>query len=96
MTLISGRENDVVGNELRLGGTVTSLGGRKTRGEVSALVGVPMSSGRMSLEVLLAIRRHVRPWLDLYVLGGPGLGLAMDTPSFRVIGGASFSTAKID
>ena len=92
----SGRKNDVIGNELRLGATVTSLGGKKTRGELSVLLGVPLSSGRMSTEVLLGIRRHALPWLDLWVLGGPGIGLAMDTPAFRVIAGASFSSVKID
>jgi hypothetical protein len=93
---ISRRENDVVGNEVRLGATVTSLGGRKTRGEVSALLGVPLQGGRLSVEALLAIRRHALPWLDLYVLGGPGVSTALDTPTFRVIAGASFATAKID
>jgi hypothetical protein len=93
---ISQREHDVIGNEVRLGATVTSLGGKKTRGELSALVGVPLQGGRPSLEALLAIRRHALPWLDLYVLGGPGLSTALDTPTFRVIAGASFSNAKID
>ncbi|MDY7225602.1 flagellar motor protein MotB [Hyalangium rubrum] len=92
----SQREHDVLGNELRVGATVTSLGGKKTRGEVSALVGIPLSGGQVGGEVLLAIRRHALPWLDLYVLGGPGLGRAMDMPTFRVIAGASFSSVKID
>ena len=93
---ISLRERDVIGNEVRLGATVTSLGGRKTRGELSALVGLPLQGGRMSVEALLAIRRHALPWLDLYVLGGPGVSSAMDTPAFRVMAGATFSNAKID
>jgi hypothetical protein len=93
---ISLREKDVVGNELRLAATVTSLGGKKTRGELSVLTSVPLDGGRMSTEVLLAIRRHALPWLDLYVLGGPGIGTAFDTPSFRVIAGAAFSNGKID
>ncbi|HYH95620.1 flagellar motor protein MotB [Hyalangium sp.] len=93
---ISQREKDVVGNELRLAATVTSLGGKKTRGELSVLTSVPLGGGRMSTEVLLAIRRHALPWLDLYVLGGPGIGTAFDTPSFRVIAGAAFSNGKID
>lgn len=93
---ISQREHDIIGNEVRLGATVTSLGGRKTRGELSALVGLPLQGGRMSVEALLAIRRHSLPWLDLYVLGGPGISTALDTPTFRVIAGASFSNAKID
>jgi hypothetical protein len=93
---ISQRENDILGNEVRLGATVTSLGGRKTRGELSALLGVPLQGGRLSAEALLAIRRHALPWLDLYVLGGPGVSTALDTPTFRVIAGAAFSNAKID
>jgi len=93
---ISLREHDVIGSELRVGATVTSLGGRKTRGELSVMTALPLDDGRMSTEVLLAIRRHALPWLDLYVLGGPGIGIASDTPSFRVIAGASFSTARID
>lgn len=93
---ISQRENDVVGSEVRLGATVTSLGGRKTRGELSALLGVPLQGGRLGVEALLAIRRHALPWLDLYVLGGPGVSTALDTPTFRVIAGASFANAKID
>jgi hypothetical protein len=96
ITPYSNRPKDVIGNELRLGGTVTSLGGKKTRGEVSLLLGIPLSGGRLNTEVLLAIRRHVTPWLDLYVLGGPGLGVALDTPAFRVFAGASFSNALID
>jgi hypothetical protein len=93
---ISQRDNDILGNEVRLGATVTSLGGKKTRGELSALMGVPLEGGRLSVEALLAIRRHALSWLDLYVLGGPGISTALDTPTFRVIAGASFSTAKID
>jgi hypothetical protein len=96
LSAITGRPNDVVGNEMRLAATVTSLGGKKTRGELSVLLGLPMQGGRMSTEVLLAIRRHARPWLDLYVLGGPGISVAMDTPAFRVIAGMSISSAKID
>lgn len=92
----TGRKADVIGNEMRLATTVTSRSGKKTRGEVSLLLGLPLNGGPMSTEVLVAIRRHALPWLDLYVLGGPGVGTAMDTPSFRVIAGACFATAKID
>lgn len=93
---ISLRERDVMGSELQLGATVTSVGGKKTRGELTAMTALPLDGGRMSTEVLLAIRRHALPWLDLYVLGGPGIGVASDTPSFRVIAGAAFANAKID
>jgi hypothetical protein len=92
----SQREHDVLGSEVRLAATVTSRGGRKTRGELSMLAALPLEDSRKSVEVLLAIRRHALPWLDLYVLGGPGVSTAVDTPSFRVIAGASFSNARID
>nr|WP_225937226.1 flagellar motor protein MotB [Myxococcus sp. RHSTA-1-4] len=93
---ISGDAKDVIGNELRLAGTVTSRAGDSTRGEVSALVGVPLQGGRVGAELLLAIRKHALSWLDLYVMGGPGVGAGMDTPTFRFVGGASFSTSKVD
>jgi hypothetical protein len=96
LTAISGRSNDVLGSEVRLAATVTSRGGRKTRGELSVLAALPLEDGRKSVEALLAIRRHALPWLDLYVLGGPGISTSLDTPTFRVIAGASFSNARID
>lgn len=87
----------VVGNELRLGATVTSRGGTETRGEVSALLALPLDGGRTSGEVLIGIRRHLgTSGMDLYILGGPGMGAAFDMPTFRVVGGVSFGTAKVD
>ncbi len=87
----------VVGNELRLGGTVTSRGGKETRGEVSALLTLPLQGGRMGAEVLIGIRRHLgESGMDLYVLGGPGLGAAFDMPTFRILGGVSFGSRKVD
>lgn len=93
---ISGETKDIIGNELRLGATVTSRAGESTRGEVSAVVGLPLQGGRVGAELLVAIRKHALSWLDLYVMGGPGVGAGLDTPTFRFIGGASFSTSKVD
>lgn len=93
---LSDQAKDVIGNELRLGGTVTSRAGEATRGEVSVLVGLPLQGGRVGAELLVAIRRHALSWLDLYVMGGPGVGAGLDTPTFRFIGGASFSTGRVD
>ncbi|RKH36193.1 flagellar motor protein MotB [Corallococcus sicarius] len=87
---------DVVGNELRLGATVTSLGGDVTRGEVSVLAGVPLNGGRVGAELLIAIRRHALSSLDLYVMGGPGVGAGFDTPTFRFVAGLSWATSKVD
>lgn len=96
LSALSSDPKDIIGNELRLAGTVTSRAGEATRGEVSALVGLPLQGGRIGAELLIAIRRHALPWLDLYVMGGPGVGAGMDTPNFRFVGGASFSTDKVD
>lgn len=87
----------IVGDELRLGLAVTSRGGSKTRGEVSALMNVPLQGGKPGLELLIGIRRHLgKSGMDLYILGGPGLGSAFDLPTFRLIGGFSFGTGKQD
>lgn len=87
----------VVGNELRLGLAITSRGGTKTRGEVSALATLPLQGGKPGLELLIGIRRHLgASGMDLYILGGPGLGTAVDLPTFRLIGGFSFGTGKQD
>ncbi|WP_343073563.1 flagellar motor protein MotB [Pyxidicoccus fallax] len=93
---LSGDSKDIIGNELRLAGTVTSRAGDSTRGEVSVLAGVPLEGGRWGAELLLAIRKHALSWLDLYVMGGPGVGASLDTPTFRFMAGASFSTSKVD
>jgi hypothetical protein len=95
---LSGRENDVVGNELRVGATVTSRGENDTatRPEVSVLVNLPLQGGRASGELLLGVRKHTRWGLDLYFLGGPGLGTAADLPGVRLLAGASFATGKAD
>ncbi len=96
LNALTDQTKDIIGNELRLGGTVTSRAGELTRGEVSVLVGLPLSGGRIGAELLVAIRRHTLSWLDLYVMGGPGVGAGLDTPTFRFIGGASFSTGRVD
>ncbi|GHG97604.1 hypothetical protein GCM10012319_62690 [Comamonas sp. KCTC 72670] len=93
---VSGYSQDLIGNELRLGATVTSRAGESTRGEVSVVAGIPLQGGRAAGELLIAIRRHTLSWLDLFVLGGPGVGAGMDTPTFRFIAGASFSTFRVD
>ncbi len=95
---LTGREHDVLGNELRLGVAVTSRGKNKTstRPEVSLLMGVPLQGGRLGYEVLVGVRKHVVRGLDLYFLGGPGLGTSVDMPVVRVLVGASFATGTND
>lgn len=95
---LTGRARDVLGSELRLGTTVTSRGktSSSTRPELSVLLNVPLQGGRPSGEVLVGVRRHTVPGLDLYFLGGPGLGTAVDMPSVRLLVGASFVTGEAD
>jgi hypothetical protein len=87
---------EVIGSEVKLGFTVTSRAGESTRGEVSVIAGLPLDGGRVGAELLLAIRKHALSWLDLYVMGGPGVGAGLDTPTIRFVAGASFSTSKVD
>ncbi|WP_164014869.1 flagellar motor protein MotB [Pyxidicoccus trucidator] len=96
LTMLSLETKDVIGSEVRLGATVTSRAGDSTRGEVSVLAGLPLDGGRVGAELLLAIRKHALSWLDLYVMGGPGVGAGLDTPTIRFMAGASFSTSKVD
>ncbi|HEX8441319.1 flagellar motor protein MotB [Archangium sp.] len=95
---LSGREQDVLGNELRLGLTVTARGKNKTstRPELSLLMGVPLQGGRLGYEVLVGVRKHLVSGLDLYFLGGPGLGTSIDMPAVRLLAGASFTTGGDD
>jgi hypothetical protein len=68
-----------------------------TRPELSVLLNLPLQGGRPSGEVLVGVRKHVaRGLVDLYFLGGPGLGTALDMPILRFLVGASFATDKVD
>ena len=67
-----------------------------TRGEVSVISACRCSGGRVGAELLIAIRRHALPGLDLYVMGGPGVGAGFDTPTFRFVAGLSWATSKVD
>ncbi|HSP80314.1 MAG TPA: flagellar motor protein MotB [Myxococcaceae bacterium] len=92
------QSNAVLDDELRLGATITSLGATDThtRREVSVLLSLPLTGGGTTIEVLVGVRKHTLPGLDLYVLGGPSIGNATDSPSFRVLAGASFATGEAD
>jgi hypothetical protein len=92
------REQDVVGSELRVGTTVTARGmnSTATRPELSVLLNLPLGGGQPSGEVLVGVRKHTLTGLDLYFLGGPGLGTAIDMPSVRLVVGASFVTGEAD
>ncbi|WNG61930.1 flagellar motor protein MotB [Archangium gephyra] len=98
LSALSGREQDVVGSELRVGATITSRGmnSTATRPEVSLLLNLPVQGGRPSAEVLVGVRKHTVTGLDLYFLGGPGVGSAVDMPAVRLVVGAAFATGEAD
>jgi hypothetical protein len=98
LSRLTGREQDVVGSELRVGTTVTSRGKNDTatRPEVSLLVNLPLQGGRPGGELLLGVRKHTGSKLDLYFLGGFGIGTAVDLPGVRLLAGASFATGDVD
>lgn len=95
---LTGREQDIVGNELRVGATVTSRGDNSTatRPEVSMLLNLPLQGGRAGGELLIGVRKHTSWGMDLYFLGGPGIGTAVDLPGVRLLVGGSFSTGAAD
>ncbi|ATB30260.1 OmpA domain protein [Melittangium boletus DSM 14713] len=97
-TALTSRPHDVLGNEVRLGATVTSRGENDTatRPEVSMLLNLPLQGGRPSAEFLVGVRKHLVPSVDLFFLGGPGVGTAIDLPTLRLLVGASFVTAEAD
>lgn len=98
LSALTGRPQDVLGSEVRLAAAVTSRGPNKTstRPEVSFLLNLPVQGGRPSAEVLVGVRKHAWPGLDLFFLGGPGVGTAIDMPTLRVIAGAAFFSSTAD
>ncbi|WP_245768534.1 OmpA family protein [Stigmatella aurantiaca] len=80
---------DELGNELRIGAAVTSTG-RRLRYEFNVLGTVPLSKQSGAAEFLPGFRYLVNPSLEIFALGGMGVGAALGTPLFRVLAGASF------
>jgi len=97
-TPLTSRPHDVLGNEVRLGATVTARGENDTatRPEVSLLLNLPLQGGRPSAEFLVGVRKHLVPSVDVFFLGGPGLGTAIDMPMLRLLVGATFVTTEAD
>jgi outer membrane protein OmpA-like peptidoglycan-associated protein len=83
---------DVLGNEVRLGAMVSTQG-QGLRGELNVVGDIPLTRTEGSMEILAGVRLPVREVLELYALGGPGIGDAPGTPTFRVLLGVAAGNA---
>jgi outer membrane protein OmpA-like peptidoglycan-associated protein len=80
---------DELGNELRIGAALVSTG-RRLRYEFNVRGMIPLSNQSGSAELLPGVRYLVNPSLEVFALGGVGIGAALGTPMFRVLAGGSF------
>ena len=60
------------------------------RGELTLLGRVPFTTTPSSMEIMLGGRYQLGP-VELYAMGGPGIGATPGTPAFRVLLGAGLS-----
>jgi outer membrane protein OmpA-like peptidoglycan-associated protein len=87
----AGTQVDELGETLRLG-AVLATQGSGLRGELNVVGDVPLSSTNGAMEILAGLRLPVKNLFELYALGGPGIGDAPGTPTFRVLLGLAAGT----
>ena len=83
-----------VGSELRVGAVAATVG-RRLRWELDVTATVPLvdrgnEAQRNSVELLLGSRYLVNPSMEVFALGGMGMGSALGAPLFRVMVGTAF------
>ncbi|MCP3139962.1 OmpA family protein [Pyxidicoccus xibeiensis] len=84
-----------VGSELPFALGVTSVEG-PLRGELSVRAAAPLTGGALwSGEVLAGARYLFSERLEVFALGGPGLGVAPGVPAFRVLAGVGFDPLAV-
>ena len=79
-----GTQVDELGSAIRLG-AVLATRGSGVRGELNLVGDVPLSRTSGAMEILAGLRLPLREEFELYALGGPGLGDAPGTPTFRLL-----------
>jgi hypothetical protein len=77
-----------LGQELRLGGGLLTRG-KGLKAEASVRVALALETGQRSGELLAGVRYPLYSWLELYALGGAGLGSLPGTPGFRMLLGVA-------
>jgi OOP family OmpA-OmpF porin len=94
LTTGTSQPRDELGVELNGGVNVTGPLVKKVKGELLLRGTAPLARSPLSLEALLGVRAPVGP-VELYAMGGPGLGGMVGTPAFRVLAGVAFAPADI-
>ncbi|AEI64194.1 OmpA family protein [Corallococcus macrosporus] len=79
-----------VGSELPWSVSVATTG-QGLRGELGVHSAVPLTQGGVTPWEVLAGARYPLGRLELFALGGPGLGAAPGTPAFRVLAGVGLT-----
>lgn len=81
---------EVAGPEIRVGVALSTITA-PLAGELSARATLPSASTKASVEILGGVRYQIRTGMDLFALGGPGVGVTPGTPRFRVVMGLSYT-----
>ncbi|RKH88474.1 OmpA family protein [Corallococcus sp. AB045] len=85
--------SNAVGSELPWAATVATTG-HKLRGELGLRSAVPLTDSPVPVELLAGGRYALGSRMEVFALGGPGLGTAPGTPAFRVMAGLSVSALQ--
>ncbi len=80
---------DEIGNELRFGASVSTTN-KGLRGEVAVRGALPLVRSPASLEALAGLRYPMASGLEVFAMGGMGIGTNPGTPQFRALAGISF------
>ncbi|KFE68631.1 OmpA family protein [Hyalangium minutum] len=82
---------DELGDELRLGGVVSTTG-EGLRGELDVIASIPFRREGTSVEALAGARMPLSEALEAYALAGVGFGNAPGTPTFRGLLGVAYGS----
>ncbi|MFP2904509.1 OmpA family protein [Pyxidicoccus sp. 3LFB2] len=91
LTEQTGDIEDEVGQEVRVGLALATTG-RRLRWEFNVRGMLPLTDQPSSVELLPGGRYLVSPSLELFALGGLGIGAAPGTPMFRLMVGGAFGS----
>lgn len=91
---VTGRPSDVVGSQLWLAGTVTTVNTGGPRGEASVRVHAGLQGGAPGMEALLGVRVPTSDF-ELFAALGPGVFGAPDTPTLRVYLGLALANTPL-
>ena len=82
---------DEIGSELDFSLLVATARKGGLNGELSARLLVPLSRTAVAAEITAGLRYPLNEYVELYAIGGPGLGRTPGIPFFRAMLGAAFT-----